>query len=71
VIIGPRTMQQLEGLVTRADLVLADEALDRIDEIVPPGANLYHPDGAWRPPSLVDRSLRRRPLWDRAGAAAG
>lgn len=71
VIIGPRTMQQLEGLVTRADLVLADEALDRIDEIVPPGANLYHPDGAWRPPSLVDRSLRRRPLWDRAAAAAG
>lgn len=72
VIIGPRTMQQLEGLMTGVDLVLADDVLDRIDEIVPPGVNLYHPDGAWRPSALVDRSLRRRPLEDRAaGTASG
>ena len=65
-------MQQLEGLLTGIDLMFADEVLDRIDEIVPPGANLYHPDGAWRPPSLVDPSLRRRPLPDSAaGAASG
>jgi hypothetical protein len=40
--------------------------LDRIDEIVPPGTNLYHPDGAWRPPALVAATRRRRPLADRA-----
>ena len=36
VIIGPRTMEQLEGLLKGADLALDDAALDRIDEIVPP-----------------------------------
>jgi aryl-alcohol dehydrogenase-like predicted oxidoreductase len=37
VISGPRTMEQLEGLLKGADLVLDDATLDRIDEIVPPG----------------------------------
>ncbi|MEU5808919.1 aldo/keto reductase [Streptomyces sp. NPDC047718] len=65
-IIGPRTMEQLESLVGGASLVLDDAALDRIDEIVPPGTNLYHPDGVWRPQALADAALRRRPLGDRA-----
>jgi aryl-alcohol dehydrogenase-like predicted oxidoreductase len=65
VIIGPRTMSQLESLVKDASLVLDDATLDRIDAIVPPGTNLYSPDGAWQPPSLTDVSLRRRPLADR------
>ncbi|MGC5010316.1 aldo/keto reductase [Streptosporangium sp. DT93] len=68
VITGPRTMGHLEELLEGASLTLDDAALDRIDEIVPPGTNLYEPDGAWRPPSLVDATLRRRPL---AGRAAG
>jgi aryl-alcohol dehydrogenase-like predicted oxidoreductase len=66
VIIGPRTLEQLDSLSTGASLVLDDEILDRIDEIVPPGTNIYHPDGAWRPPSLTDPAARRRQLRDRA-----
>ncbi|MFE5095322.1 aldo/keto reductase [Streptomyces sp. NPDC056638] len=59
VIIRPRTGEQLEHLLKGASLVLDDTALDRIDEIVPPGVNLYHPDGAWRPPLLDDAPGRR------------
>uniref|UniRef100_UPI000AF78925 aldo/keto reductase n=1 Tax=Streptomyces aureus TaxID=193461 RepID=UPI000AF78925 len=66
VIIGPRTMDQLEGLLKGATVVLTDEVLDRIDEIVPPGTNLYRADGAWQPPFLTRPALRRRPLEERA-----
>ncbi|HTW01560.1 MAG TPA: aldo/keto reductase [Streptosporangiaceae bacterium] len=64
VIIGPRTMTQLEALLGGAGLALDDATLDRIDEIVPPGTNLYQP--SWRPPVLDDRASRRRPPEDRA-----
>jgi aryl-alcohol dehydrogenase-like predicted oxidoreductase len=67
-IIGPRTIEHLDGLLKGASLALDDAILDRIDEIVPPGTNLYHPDGAWRPPALSDAARRRRPLADRAAA---
>jgi aryl-alcohol dehydrogenase-like predicted oxidoreductase len=65
-IIGPRTIEHLDGLLKGASLTLDDAMLDRIDEIVAPGTNLYHPDGAWRPPALSDATRRRRPLADRA-----
>jgi aryl-alcohol dehydrogenase-like predicted oxidoreductase len=65
VISGPRTMEQLEGLLGAADLTLDDKTLDRIDEIVPPGADLYTVDGVWQPQSLVDPTQRRRSLTDR------
>jgi len=47
---------------------VADRAavLDRIDEIVPPGTNLYKEHGPWTPPALADPSTRRRPPADRA-----
>jgi len=67
VIIGPRTMEQLEGLLKGAALTLDDATLDRIDEIVPPGTDLYRADGAWRSPYL-DAGRRRLPLADRAAA---
>ncbi|GAA4983151.1 aldo/keto reductase [Kitasatospora paranensis] len=67
VIIGPRTMDQLTGLLKGASLTLDGATLDRIDEIVPPGVNLYHPDGAWRSPALAP-AARRLPLADRAAA---
>ena len=67
-IIGPRTMEHLDGLLQGASLTLDDTTLDRIDQIVPPGTNLYHPDGVWRPPALSDAARRRRPLTDRAAA---
>ncbi len=68
VILGPRTMDQLTGLLDGADLVLDDATLDRIDAIVPPGTDLYPADSAWRPPSLTDPALRRRPVHERAAA---
>ncbi|MFF5171212.1 aldo/keto reductase [Micromonospora sp. NPDC000089] len=68
VIIGPRTMAQLDATLKGAALTLDDAALDRIDEIVPPGTDLYRADGAWRPPSLTEPALRRRPVADRAAA---
>jgi aryl-alcohol dehydrogenase-like predicted oxidoreductase len=66
VIIGPRTMTQLEQLLKGAALALDDATLDRIDEIVPPGINLYQPN--WQPPVLAHPASRRRPLEDRAAA---
>jgi aryl-alcohol dehydrogenase-like predicted oxidoreductase len=36
-IIGPRTMDQLEGLLPATDVKLSAETLDRIDALVPPG----------------------------------
>lgn len=67
-IIGPRTMQQLEDLLKGAALTLDDAALDRIDEIVPPGTNLYNPAASFPPRSLTETVLRRRPLTERAAA---
>jgi len=68
VIIGPRTMSQLTGLLEGASLALDDQALDRIDQIVPPGTNLYQPDDVWTPPPLATPALRRRPQTERAAA---
>jgi aryl-alcohol dehydrogenase-like predicted oxidoreductase len=59
-IIGPRTMEQLEGQLGAADVKLPAEVLDRIDEIVPPGTNLNPADAGYTPPALADPSLRRR-----------
>jgi aryl-alcohol dehydrogenase-like predicted oxidoreductase len=59
-IIGPRTMEQLEGQLGALDTALSPEILDRIDEIVPPGTNFSATDYGYEPPSLTDASLRRR-----------
>ena len=59
-IIGPRTMEQLESQLAALDVSLDDELLDRIDEIVPPGANFNPADAGWTPPALADPKLRRR-----------
>lgn len=67
-IIGPRTMRQLEDLITGAALTLDDATLDRIDEIVPPGTDVYHPNAPFPPRSLTDTAARRRRLADRAAA---
>jgi aryl-alcohol dehydrogenase-like predicted oxidoreductase len=59
-IIGPRTLEQLEGQLGAADVDLSDEVLDAIDAIVPPGTNLNAADAGWRPPWLDDANARRR-----------
>ena len=59
-IIGPRTMEQLEGQLGAPDVVLDAELLDRIDELVPPGTNLNPADAGYVPPALALPALRRR-----------
>ncbi|WP_306338065.1 aldo/keto reductase [Streptomyces sp. KL118A] len=61
VIIGPRTMEQLHATLKGASVALDDATLDRLDGIVPPGTDVYPPDGVWTPPALTTPSLRRRP----------
>jgi aryl-alcohol dehydrogenase-like predicted oxidoreductase len=66
VIIGPRTMDQLTSALKAAEVTLEDATLDRIDEIVPPGTDVYRADGAWQPPSIAEATLRRLPVDERA-----
>jgi aryl-alcohol dehydrogenase-like predicted oxidoreductase len=60
-IIGPRTMEQLQGQVDAGDVVLDDATLDRIDEVVPPGTTLNAGDRGYQPPALARKWERRRP----------
>src|SRR3954469_16714100 len=58
-IIGPRTMEPLEGQLGAAGAKLDDAILDRIDEIVPPGTNVNPADGGWQNPDLEPAARRR------------
>jgi aryl-alcohol dehydrogenase-like predicted oxidoreductase len=64
VILGPRTPEQLDDLLAGSAVELDDATLDRIDEIVPPGVDLF--DVSWKPPALTDSVRRRRPTLQRA-----
>ncbi|MET3568027.1 aryl-alcohol dehydrogenase-like predicted oxidoreductase [Leifsonia sp. 563] len=59
-LIGPRTQEQLDGLLTAADIVLGDDVLDRIDAVVAPGAEVNDDSYNATPPALAERALRRR-----------
>ncbi|MGN6125629.1 MAG: aldo/keto reductase [Humibacter sp.] len=59
-IVGPRTQEQLDGLLSAADVELTDDVLDRIDAIVPPGTELNDDSYAATPPALTDVTQRRR-----------
>jgi aryl-alcohol dehydrogenase-like predicted oxidoreductase len=59
-IIGPRTMGHLDSQLPAAEAVVPDDVLDRIDQIVTPGANINPADGGWVNPDL-EPSARRRP----------
>jgi aryl-alcohol dehydrogenase-like predicted oxidoreductase len=61
-IIGPRTMEQLEGLLGAAETRLDDEVLDRIDELVPPGTDVNPADAGWVAPAVASAWRRRRPF---------
>jgi hypothetical protein len=54
-------MDQLTDLLAAASVTLDDDVLDRIDQIVPPGATLNPADAGWQPPVLADSAARRRP----------
>ena len=61
VVIGPRTMEQLEGYLAADGVELSDEALDRIDEIVAPGVTLDVADTMWAyGTQALDAAQRRR-----------
>lgn len=67
-LLGPRSLEQLEGLLAGVEVTLSDEILDRIDEIVPPGTDAGTLDQAYVPAAIRDSALRRRPVGARAGA---
>ncbi|MFC8075310.1 aldo/keto reductase [Streptomyces sp. NPDC057307] len=67
-VIGPRTMAHLDDLLAGATTVLDDDLLDRIDAIVPPGADVGPLDVAYVPPALTEPALRRRQAGERAAA---
>ena len=58
-LIGPRTMEQLEGQLAAADVVLDAAVLDRIDEIVSPGTTLNPADNSFDNPALQPTERRR------------
>jgi aryl-alcohol dehydrogenase-like predicted oxidoreductase len=60
-IIGPRTMDQLEGLLPAADVRLFDATLDAIDEIVAPGETLNNADLGFENVWLRPKHRRRSP----------
>ncbi|MDQ6697781.1 MAG: aldo/keto reductase [Actinomycetota bacterium] len=64
-IIGPRTMEQLEGLLGATEVALDDDTLDGIDALVPPGTNLNAGDAGWSPPAVNQSWRRRRALGTR------
>jgi aryl-alcohol dehydrogenase-like predicted oxidoreductase len=68
-IIGPRTMEHLDGLIEGTGVILSDDLLDRIDEIVPPGVDVAPLEqAAYSPPPILHTALRRRPLAERKAA---
>jgi aryl-alcohol dehydrogenase-like predicted oxidoreductase len=60
-IIGPRTMEQLEGVLGADERRVPPELLDRIDELVPPGTAVRASEDPFQPPWIADASMRRRP----------
>jgi aryl-alcohol dehydrogenase-like predicted oxidoreductase len=59
-IIGPRTIGHLHAQLAAADTVLPADVLDAIDEIVAPGVDLAADEKFDTPPSLLEKSQRRR-----------
>jgi aryl-alcohol dehydrogenase-like predicted oxidoreductase len=60
-IIGPRTLDQLNGQVGAAEIKLSTETLDAIDALVPPGVTLNPADNGYEPVWLQPQYRRRRP----------
>jgi aryl-alcohol dehydrogenase-like predicted oxidoreductase len=60
VLIGPRTMEHLQILLAGVDVTFADDILDRIDKIVPPGTEINSQDNYYTPPAIENSRLRRR-----------
>ena len=60
-IIGPRTMEHLDGYLAADGIELSADVLNRIDEIVPPGVTINMADNMWNiGTTALDVSSRRR-----------
>jgi aryl-alcohol dehydrogenase-like predicted oxidoreductase len=59
-IIGPRTPDQAQDLLSGLDLRLPSDVLDRIDELVPPGTDVDATNTVPLNPDLTDVVKRRR-----------
>jgi aryl-alcohol dehydrogenase (NADP+) len=60
VIMGPKTLAQLQDVLAGAELRLSSEVLDRIDTIVPPGIRIDPKESFIPNPWLDDPGRRRR-----------
>jgi aryl-alcohol dehydrogenase-like predicted oxidoreductase len=58
-LIGPRTMEQLDGQLAAVDVELDEALLDRIDVIVAPGITINPEDNSWHNPALEPQARRR------------
>jgi aryl-alcohol dehydrogenase-like predicted oxidoreductase len=60
-IIGPRTMEHLDGYLAADGIELSPDVLDRIDQIVPPGVTINVADNMWNvgTPALAAAYRRR------------
>jgi aryl-alcohol dehydrogenase-like predicted oxidoreductase len=60
-IIGPRTMEHLDGYLAADGIELSTDVLDRIDQIVPPGVTINVDDNMWNIGTrALDVASRRR-----------
>ncbi len=60
-IIGPRTMEHLDGYLAADGIDLSCDLLDRIDQIVPPGVTINVADNMWNfGTTALDAAFRRR-----------
>lgn len=59
-VIGPRTMEHLEGSLDAVGVELDDAVLDRVDEIVPPGTAVDPADAMWRFGTTALNAAERR-----------
>ena len=60
-LVGPRSVAQLGELVGAGTVSLSRTALDRIDELVPPGTTINADDAGYDPPELQANHRRRKP----------
>ena len=58
-IVGPRTMDHLEDLLSGADVRLDEDTLDAIDDVVAPGTLIDEADRGWDPPWMAAAARRR------------
>lgn len=60
-LIGPRTIDQLDDLLTAAEITLGTDVLDAIDDVVAPGTDVNPADRGWSSPALATIARRRAP----------